>query len=310
MRGFAEAVRLASPLFVLAALGYALGRRPRWSAAADPLTTFVFRVALPASLFRLLSAPAAAAGVDARLLIAFFGGCGVVFVVGRLIGRFVLRLDGVEQSVLALGGVFSNNLLLGLPLAATLLGHAAVPAVALVLVFNSLTLWTLATASVEWARQGSVSARGVADTVRAVLTTPVVVGILAGGALGLTGRTLPQVVDAPLGLLAGTAAPLALVALGMGLARYDVREGWAATVAICGLKLLVQPAVVWALAVAIGLPALETRAVVLLASLAVGANVYVMAQEFRALRGPVAASLVLSTALAALTTPAWLAFVG
>ena len=41
----------------------------------------------------------------------------------------------------------------------------------------------------------------------------------------------------------------------------------------------------------------------MLASLPVGANVYIMARQFDALQAPVATSLVLTTALAALTTP-------
>ena len=69
------------------------------------------------------------------------------------------------------------------------------------------------------------------------------------------------------------------------------------------LKLVVQPLVVWALGTAIGLPALELQVVVLLASMAVGANVYLMAVQFDTLQGAVASSLVVSTALAALTSP-------
>ena len=41
----------------------------------------------------------------------------------------------------------------------------------------------------------------------------------------------------------------------------------------------------------------------LLASLPVGANVYLMSRQFDTLGGPVAASLVLSTALGAVTAP-------
>ena len=41
----------------------------------------------------------------------------------------------------------------------------------------------------------------------------------------------------------------------------------------------------------------------MLSSLPVGANVYLMAREFGALQGPIAASLVVSTAAAAVTTP-------
>jgi malonate transporter len=53
----------------------------------------------------------------------------------------------------------------------------------------------------------------------------------------------------------------------------------------------------------------ETQAVVLLSSLAVGVNVYLMAREFDTLQGPVATSMVLSTALSALTVPLALALV-
>ena len=45
------------------------------------------------------------------------------------------------------------------------------------------------------------------------------------------------------------------------------------------------------------------QVVVLLASIATGANVYLMSRQFKTLEGPVASSLVLSTGLAALTTP-------
>jgi predicted permease len=43
--------------------------------------------------------------------------------------------------------------------------------------------------------------------------------------------------------------------------------------------------------------------VVLLASLPVGVNVYLMSRQFKTMEGPVASSMVISTALSALTTP-------
>jgi len=231
----------------------------------------------------------------------------VVFALGRLVAWKLFALDGVSQSVFALGGVFSNNVLLGLPIARLLLGEAALPAVALVLVFNSLILWTLVTVSVEWARHGELSARGFGATVKSVLTNPVVVAILSGTLFGLSGLGLPAVVDTTLGMVADMAAPLALIALGMGIARYRVREGLPLASAIIVIKLLVQPLAVWAIARAIGLPPMETQVVVLLASIAVGVNVYLMASQFQVLQGAVAASIVLSTLASAITTPLLLA---
>ena len=308
---FLHHVLLALPLFSLVLIGYAAMRISGWpTTVSDGLTLFVFNLAMPAMLFRLMSDSSKLPAVDTRLLIAFFGGCLIVFVVGRLLSWKLFRLDGVSQSVFALGCVFSNNVMLGLPLAKVSLGDAAVPSVALVLVFNALILWTLITVSVEWAKHGNFSLHGFARTARGVLTNPVVAGILGGTLFGLTGWPLPEALAQPLSMVGQAAAPMALIALGMGLAEYGVRARWQISVSICAVKLLVQPFVVWALAWLLGLPPMETKVVVLLSSIAIGANVYLMSRQFKALEGPIASSLVLSTGLAALTTPLALTLAG
>ena len=311
MSSFLQQLQLAAPLFVLVLAGYVLVRTKRFPGAlAEALTKFVFAVALPALLFPMMADLSRLPPVDPTLLAAFFGGCLIVFVIGRVVAWALFRLDGVSQSVFALGGIFANTVLLGVPIAKLALGPESLPSVALVLVFNSLTLWTLVTLSVEWARHGEMSVRGFAKTARSVVTNPIVASIVGGFVFGLTGLTLPTLVAEPLRLAGQAAAPMALVVLGMGLAQYGVREGWKIGLAITSIKLVVQPLVVWSLALALGLPPLETQVVVLLASLAVGVNVYLMSNEFKALQGPVAASLVLSTLLGAITTPLALTLVG
>jgi malonate transporter len=308
---FAQQFQIAAPLFALVLIGYLLSRWGRWSKEVSAaLSKFVFAVALPALLFRLMSGLAALPPVDPLLLIAYFGGCVLVFILGRGVARYAFRLDGVGQSVFALGGIFSNNVLLGVPLARSALGEAAMPAVALVLVFNTLLLWTLVTVSVEWARHGELSLKGFRTTARSVLTNPIVASIMAGSLFGLAGGRLPALIDEPLRLVGDAATPLALFVLGMGLSEYGVRQGWREGIAITVLKLVVQPLVVWMLARFLRLSPVETQAVVLLASLAVGVNVYLMSREFRSMEGAVATSMVLSTVLAAVTTPLVLALMG
>ncbi|MDR2451764.1 MAG: AEC family transporter [Candidatus Accumulibacter sp.] len=305
---FLQQLLLALPLFSLIFLGYLTMRLSGWpTSVSDGISRFVFTLAVPAMLFRLMANARDLHRVDARLLVAFFGGCLIVFVIGRLVSWKIFRLDGVAQSVFALGGIFSNCVMLGLPVARVSLGEAAIPPIAMVVVFNSLTLWTLVTVSVEWARHGSFSVRGFARTTRGVLTNPVVVGVLSGTLFGLSGWTLPAAIDSPIAMLAEATAPMSMVALGMALAEYGVRSGIRLSSAICVIKLIVQPLVVWLLAWILGLPKLETQAVVLLASMATGINVYLMSHHFKALEGPTAGALVLSTSLAAVTTPLFLA---
>lgn len=302
---------LSLPLFVLIVLGYGLIRWGKWPATiTDGMTRFVFSLALPAMLFRMMCDFSQRSAVDARLLIAFFGSCLIVFVIGRIAARRIFKLDGVSGSVFALGGIFSNNVMLGLPIATVMLGEEAIPSVALVLVFNGLILWTLVTISIEWARNGSPTLQGFIKTARSVLTNPLIIGILSGTLFSLTGLPLPVFVDQPVSMLGQVAAPLSLVVLGMGLAEYRISEGWQLSSAICFLKLIVQPMVVWLLAWSMDLPPMETRVVVLLGSMAVGVNVYLMSRQFNVLTGPAATSLVMSTALAAITTPLILTIMG
>jgi predicted permease len=301
---------LTAPLFLLVLLGYALSRFGWPRTASDALTRFVFSVAVPTLLFRLMSDFGRLPRVDARLLIAFFGGCLVVYVVGRLVGASLFRMDGTSQSVFAMGGIFSNNVLLGIPLAKVALGEAALPAVSLVLVFNSLVLWTLVTVSVEWARHRDLSLHGIARTTRGVVTNPVVASILAGTAFGFLGVSMPAIIDQTLLMVSQAAVPLSLIALGMGLAEFGVRAGWRESAAIAALKLVAQPMAVYGLAQLLRLPALETAAVVMLAALPVGANVYLMSRQFGVLSSAIASSIVLTTALGALTTPVTLTLIG
>ncbi|MBP2155706.1 AEC family transporter [Erwinia rhapontici] len=295
---------ISMPLFVLIALGWLLVRWRQWpESITSAINRLVFRVALPAMLFRLMCDFSDGPPVDARLLIAFFGGCLLVFIIGRIVASKVFKLDGVAGSVFALGGIFSNNVLLGLPIARVMLGDEAIPSVALVLVFNGLILWTLATVSVEWFRHGALNLKGFGNTALSVLKNPLIIGILSGTLFSLTGLPLPVFVDQPVTMLGQIAVPLALVALGMSLAGYRIKEGLAISYALSAIKLIVQPLVVWGLAWMIGLPPMESKVVVLLASMAVGVNVYLMSQQFNALTGPAATSMLLTTLFSAITTP-------
>jgi len=292
-------------------VGYALSRWGGWpKAVSDALTRFTFSVAIPAFLFRLMIDFRALPPVDARLLIAYFGGSLVMFAVSRIVAARAFAMDGVSQTIFAMGTIFSNNVLLGIPLAKIILGDASLPAVSLVVVFNSLILWTLVTVSVEWARNRDASLRGFAITARSVVLNPVVSSVLLGVAFSFTGLSMPRIATETLGLMSQAAVPMSLIVLGMGLAEYGIGEGVVPSIVLSLLKLVAAPLVVYAIARALSLPTIETQAVVMLASLPVGANVYIMARQFGALQAPVATSLVLTTALAALTTPLLLVAIG
>src|SRR3954470_20075042 len=104
VQSIAHFAGLTAPLFLLVFFGYALSSFARWPrTASDALTRFVFTVAMPALLFRLMSDFSRLPRVDARILVAYFGGCLAVYVAGRVVAAAVFRLDGVSQSVFGMG---------------------------------------------------------------------------------------------------------------------------------------------------------------------------------------------------------------
>ena len=297
-------ILLSAPLFLLVLLGYVVAKLRKWPPSASGLMAeFVFYVPLPALLFSTMSRFSSLPPVDLRLLVAFFGSCVIVFVIGRVVGWKLFGLDGVSQSVFGVGGIFSNNVFLGIPLAQAALGDASLPAVSLVVAFNALILWTLVTLSVEWSLNGSLSVKGFAKMARGVLTNPIVISIVAGLAFDASGLVMPDVLASPIRMLAQSASPMALVVLGMGLAGFGLTSGLREGAVITFLKLAVQPLVVWGLARLLGLPPIETQAVVMLASISVGFNVFLMANQFGKMQSAIASSIVLSTLFAAVTTP-------
>ncbi len=179
-----------------------------------------------------------------------------------------------------LSSVYVNAGNLGLPIAAYVLGDAAL--VAPTLLMQLLVLQPLALAVLDHA----VSARpfSVARALTRPLTNPLTVGSLVGLALALTGATLPMAVRDPLELVGGMAVPSMLLAYGVSL-RLGPRPGHGTSAVEIGfiavLKLVVQPATAYVVArFALGLGETELFAVTVLAALPTAQNIFVHATRY------------------------------
>src|SRR5205085_12016840 len=122
--------------------------------------------------------------------------------------------------------------------------------------FNRLRLWRRVAVSVEGARHRAVSLSGCFQAAKAVLVNPIVASILLGTIWGIAAVPLPGFIDQTLSLVSDAAVPLSLIALGMGLAEYGIRDGWQVSLAMTVMKLVRQPLIVWLIAHAPTLPAL------------------------------------------------------
>lgn len=292
------------PLFILILLGYIAVKLGRWQkTVTDSLTKFTFYIAFPIMLFQIMSHFSEHSEIDMKLLFVFFGSSFIVFALGCLIAHKCFHLNGSESTMFAMGGIYTNTVFVGIPIIKMLLGDSAIPIVAIIVIFNALILWTLATVSIEFVQMGKLSSKGFIKAFKNVTKNPIIIGIFAGIAVNYTGIALPKFIQQSTKMVSDMTAPLSLIVLGMGLAEYQIRNKLHITATICMIKLAILPIVTFVIGKLLGLPVLELQVIVLLSSVSIAINCYMMARQFEVLQGPIASSLLISTALSSITTP-------
>lgn len=243
MNVFFHHLSLCAPLFLMVFLGWALVKIGMFShSVTKALSQFVFKLLMPVMLFHLMSDGSNRPPVDWKVLIAFFGSCVVVYIIGNFLGGKLFKQDSTGRVITGMGGIFGNNVQLGVPIVQTSLGTAAMPTISLLIIFNVLLLWTSATACVEFGRTGGkIDWKKFLIALKNIFKNPIVLGILIGTGWSFTGLQLPEVIDKSAALVATATTPCALIVVGMGLAEHSFTAALPKASVITALKLGIQP---------------------------------------------------------------------
>jgi hypothetical protein len=292
------AVQAILPIFALIALGLLIGRRGWLSTeGSSGLASLTFKLFMPAVLFNGIARAELGEGMSPMLLVAYFAPVLLVFVLVNLVAH---RLRG-RPTALGLTAAYSNNVLVGIPLVSTLLGSESLVFVFAILVFHSLILFSLQSFYVALGSGERVSGAALLKN----LANPLIVGLVAGALLNLSGLELPEPFWRLAGWLAQAALPCALLVLGLSLARYRLRPSPAAFV-LSVIKLGLFPLSVWWLSGLLPGLSMEARSVlVLLAACPSGVNVLAFVRHADDTR-PVGSAVFLSTVVAAVSVPLWM----
>ena len=304
MIGILEAVL---PVFSLVLLGFVVGRPPVFGpGAAKALGTFVFYLAMPALLFRSMAQQGLPGRDEMAIVATYYVGVVIAIPIVLATMHLLFREGLAEAATLTLGGLFSNLVLFGVPLAVPVFGQEGLPLVLLIITFHATVLIGGMTILVEMARvgrdgQGPLAV--IASTAVALVRNPVIVSILGGTLWGALGLGLPGIIDRTISLLGAAGVPCALFAMGADLVGIRVNALAGRTLVMSVFKLLVLPVVIWLVGTYVfALPPFQLSVVVVLASLPVGLNVFIFAQRYDIHVSAVAGAVLLTTALAAVTT--------
>ena len=303
-----DILTIVLPVFLVVAAGYGATRFGGFAqSAVDGLTAFAVRFAVPTLLFGAMARLDLAQAFDPGLMAAFYLGVGLCFLLGVRGARGLFGRRPGEAVAIGFAAMFSNTLLLGVPIIARAYDDATLAAAFTIVALHAPFNYVLGIVTMELSRRdGAPPLETARSAARAIFSNALTLGIVAGLAVNLYGAGLPEAVWGAVDLVTDAALPSALFGLGGALTRYRLRADLGEAGLIAGLSLIVHPALTLLLGWLFGLPAAMLQAGVMLAAMPTGMNGYVFAAQYRRAEGAAASGLLLGAALAPLTVSAWL----
>ncbi len=296
------------PVFLVIGFGYlAVWRNWFSDAGVNGLMKFTQNFAIPCLLFSAIAGLDLSASFDLRLVFSFYTGALSGFVLG-LFGALVVFKRPIEDAVvIGFCCLFSNSVLLGLPLTERAYGPDALEANFAIIALHSPFCYGVGITVMEVVRaKGQAGPALLTRVLKAMFSNALIVGIVLGLLVNLSGIALPQVMQDGLDLMSRAALPAALFGLGGVLASYRPEGDMRLVIYICLVSLIVHPLITRGLGLMVSLPVDATRSAVLTAAMAPGVNAYIFASMYgRAMRVAATAVLV-GTGLTILTAWVWL----
>lgn len=308
-----DVLMVVLPVFLIVGAGYGGVRIGSFSAAAiDGLMAYTIRFAIPILLFRAMVTLDLGQAFDPRLLASFYAGALGCFFATMALARFAFGRRPGESAAIGFSALFSNTVLLGLPIIDRAFGQASMAPAFSIVAVHAPVCYLVGITTMEIVRRDGASATVTARrAARAMFSNALTIGIAAGLVLNLAQVPLPEFLMAAVGLVAASGLPAALFALGGALTRYAVRDDLGEAVTAAVMSVIVHPLVVWALATQVfELPRDMTRAAVVLAAMPAGMNAYVFAAMYDRALGAAASAVLIGTALAVFTASFWLWLIG
>ena len=300
---------VTAPIFALMAFGYAAVRFRLFPAEGiKSLITFVNNFATPCLLFHSLLTSDFSSAFNIAIIGPFYFGALTCFVIGIVIARRIFRNTPGEAVSVGFSGMFTNTVLIGLPIMQRAYGFDALPIVLSIIGLHGAILLTTGMVTIELMRRdGQPLGRTLLIAGRRVASNPLIWGIAAGMIGYFSGLTLVEPADAFFSMMSQAVVPAALFGIGGALNEFKLSENWKQALIASLIKLVVHPAIAYVLMIwVLHVPMEIARYGILLSAMPAGINVYVFATYYNRGVSVAANTILIGTVGSAISISAWL----
>lgn len=297
------------PVFLVLGFGYLASWRG-WigETAIDGVMKFSQGFAIPCLLFLAIARLDLAQEFDLALLGSFYAGALAGFFAGLFGARLIFGRSWEDAVAIGFVGLFSNSLLLGLPITERAYGPDALQANFAIIALHSPFCYAVGITAMELVRARGGGLRQLPGKVlKGMGRNALILGIALGALVNVSNLPMPEVLLEALELMARAGLPTALFGLGGILYRYRPEGDMRVILYVVTVSLVLHPAVVWGLGSLAGLKLEAFRSAVITAAMAPGVNAYLFASIYGTAKRVAASAVLIGTAASIGTATLWLA---
>lgn len=289
------------PVFAVLLLGYLLGRRGFFSRAfLNDLNRYVYYIALPALMVEGVAGAEELPGEVLPTLLAYMGATSIVMGLAYLVAR-ALKLKRWQYGTFIQASFRGNIGFIGLPIlvyAIRDLPQAEVSRIVAQAVFvfaPVMIFYNFFAVIFLIGSQESASRRDFRKTLKGLATNPLIIAAIVGILAFLLPFNLPSPLMNTLDLLGKTAAPMALICVGGGIAVVDMQGRYRSATFASLLKTAGAPLAAYLVSLPFNLSPTSLMILMIFASTPTAVASYVMAKEMHGDEGMASGAIVLST---------------
>ncbi len=281
-----EGVYAVLPLLIMIGIGYAVAKKPWFGRTGmNCLSKFNMYILLPVFMFtnvtRMYKQPGDLVDLVRNLPYPI-----VLIGSGLLIGSVMtlpLRIRAPQRGIFINGVGLSNTVVIGMPVALSLFGEAALPIVMMYYACNTITYWTVGVWLMRRETPNRI-VRGLFASLWEVVSTPPLAGFLVGIAWVLLRLPVPRVMQTTMNGIGNSVVLVSMVFIGSVIRFADLSNAgkFRALRILLPYKYLLSPVIACFLCWLLPLPLLMKQVFFIQANMPAMAQLPIMAKEIGA----------------------------
>lgn len=297
-------VEIMLPIILISLFGYVIARKHMLSPQqCDVVSRCTFYIFIPSLLFLSSATAEFSSPFNWLFFISYYLGVVLVFIASCLFSRVYLGMSQNDQGAFAVACSYSNTTIVGIPVCLYVVGEKAITPLFILISVHTLLVFTMGLLVSEWS---SNKARTIyvqiSFLVKSLVFNPIIVSLLLGSAVNISGISLNLHVESTLGFISQAALPLSLFVLGSSLNQYGLYRIDFSTMALVVFKLMILPLAVWWLSFYVfSVDIMWASVALLISAMPVGINAYFFSAQHAKNKDVIGSSILISTLLSIVT---------